>query len=87
MKGAIAEPLVSTINTPKRRRINIVGSSQYFFRFFKNENRSFKNSIHYSNMVKLIGNFNIFFSECYIPDLHYSFFILFEIAQLKTILP
>jgi hypothetical protein len=45
MKGAIAEPPVSTIKTPNRRRINIVGSSQYFLRFFKNENKSFKNSM------------------------------------------
>jgi hypothetical protein len=45
MNGAIAEPLVNTISTPNKSRITIIGSSQNFFRTFKNCHKSLKNSI------------------------------------------
>ena len=45
MKGAIADPLVKTINTPNSSSTNIKGSNQNFLRTLKNSHNSFKNSI------------------------------------------
>jgi hypothetical protein len=45
MNGATADPLLSTINIPINKSININGSNQYFFLTFKNAQISFKNSI------------------------------------------
>lgn len=45
MNGAIADPLVNTINTPKINNTMINGNSQNFLRTFKNPHKSFKKSI------------------------------------------
>lgn len=42
MKGAIAEPEVSTIKMPNKRRMIMMGSSQYFFLVLKKPHKSFK---------------------------------------------
>lgn len=47
MKGAMADPPVNTIKTPKIIKMMISGSNQYFFRTFKNDQRSRKNSISF----------------------------------------
>jgi hypothetical protein len=44
MKGATAEPEVSTISPPSRTSQIIIGKSQNFFRSFINAHRSIKNS-------------------------------------------
>ena len=43
MKGAIAEPLVSTIRPPKMTIIMKMGISQYFFRARRNDQNSRRN--------------------------------------------
>jgi hypothetical protein len=45
MKGAIAEPEVSTIKMPNKRRMIMMGSSQYFFLVLKKPHKSFKKCI------------------------------------------
>lgn len=45
MKGAMADPLVRTIKTPKSSNTRITGRSQNFFLTFKKDHKSFKNSI------------------------------------------
>ncbi len=47
MNGAIAEPLVRTINTPNKSSTMIIGNNQNFFLIFRNDHKSFKNSIAY----------------------------------------
>ena len=42
MKGATAEPWLSTINVPKSAKTIIIGNNQYFFLSFKNSQNSFK---------------------------------------------
>jgi hypothetical protein len=44
MKGATAEPEVSTINPPSRTSQMMIGKSQNFFRSFIKAHRSIKNS-------------------------------------------
>ena len=43
MKGAIADPLESTISTPNNKRAAIKGSNQNFFLFKKKRNKSLTN--------------------------------------------
>jgi hypothetical protein len=45
MKGAMADPLVSTTKPPKRSRKRMIGRSQNFFRNLRNPQRSLKKSI------------------------------------------
>lgn len=45
MNGAIADPLVNTINTPNNNKIIISGINQYFFLVLRNAHKSFKNSM------------------------------------------
>ena len=49
MKGAIAEPLVSTIRPPKNSIIMKMGISQYFFRARRNNQNSRRNDIIVQN--------------------------------------
>lgn len=69
MKGAIAEPVVSTIKTPKSRRIKIMGKSQNFFLSFKNPHKSFKNSIY--SPITLKRFIDVFFTIHMIAFNHY----------------
>ncbi len=59
MKGAITEPWLSTISTPKRANTIIIGINQYFFLSLKNSQNSF---------IKEIINFNQKSKYIYLPD-------------------
>jgi hypothetical protein len=84
MNGAIAEPLVSTIRTPNKRRISNIGRSQYFFRCMKNSNMSLRKSIISLLLLKRFDN------VCWFVDLvsfiHDRFLFFFILSQFKTIL-
>lgn len=54
MNGAIADPEAKTIRLPKVRRRIMIGSSQNFFRSFKNVHSSFMNSNMISHLVVLL---------------------------------
>jgi hypothetical protein len=47
MKGAMAEPLDNTINTPSKSITIMIGRSQYFFLILKNDHNSLKNDIFF----------------------------------------
>jgi hypothetical protein len=53
MKGAIAEPEVSTIKMPNKRRMIMMGSSQYFFLVLKKPHKSFKNCMVFTPLFFL----------------------------------
>ena len=45
MNGAIAEPLVNTMSTPKISSTMMIGNNQNFLRTFRKDHKSLKNSM------------------------------------------
>jgi len=65
MKGAIAVPLVIIIKPPKSSRVRMIGSSQNFFLFVINPNKSLRKS---NLFPRLVWFFNIFRFEWYVSN-------------------
>src|SRR5437762_4110240 len=85
MNGAIADPAVRTISTPKVSKITISGNNQNFFLTRRKPQRSLMNSI--ISFPLLIRFLYIFSSENMISNDHYRAFARFEVLQFQTINP
>lgn len=83
MNGAMAEPLVSTINAPKPNKITIMGASQNFFRSWRKPHKSFRNT--FSNLPDLIRLFEVQSGVFVIALHHYGAFALFEHGQFQGV--
>src|SRR5207248_5118752 len=84
MNGAIADPAVSTISTPKVSKIKISGNNQNFFLTRRKPQRSLMNSII---VLLLIRFLYIFSSENMISNDHYRIFSTLELLQFQGIDP
>src|SRR5205823_2525302 len=82
MNGAIADPAVSTISTPKVSKIKISGNNQNFFLTRRKPQRSLMNSII---VLLLIRFLYIFSSENMISNDHYRIFTRLEVLQFQGI--
>src|SRR6184192_2965740 len=83
MNGAIADPAVRTISTPKVSKITISGSSQNFFLWRRKPQRSLMNSIiSFSFLVRFLY---VLSSECMISNGHYRIFAGLELLQFQGI--
>src|ERR1700686_1799182 len=85
MNGAIADPAVRTISTPKASKITISGSSQNFFLSFRKPQRSLMNSI--ISFAFLVRFFYVLSSECMISNNHYRIVAGLEALQFQRINP
>src|SRR5262245_4533985 len=83
MKGAIADPAVRTISTPKTSKITIAGNNQNFFLWLKKPQRSLMNSIFsYSFLVRFLY---VLTCKCVISDNHHRILPGFEFSKFKRI--
>ena len=77
MNGAIADPAVRKISTPKVSKITISGNNQNFFLSRRKPQRSLMNSIiSFSFLVRFLY---VFPSENMISDDHYRIFARLEV--------
>lgn len=63
MKGAMADPEVSTISTPNNKSTMMTGVSQNFFRTLKKAQRSLRNSI-----INIVFYFTVADSHCKVKN-------------------
>src|SRR6266513_137799 len=85
MNGAIADPAVRTISTPKVSKITIIGNNQNFFLSRRKPQRSLMNSI--ISFFFLIRFLYVFPSENMISNDHYRIFTRLEVLQFQGINP
>src|SRR5436189_5966430 len=85
MNGAIADPAVRTISTPKVSKITITGNNQNFFLTRRKPQRSLMNSI--ISLSFLIRFLYVFPSESMISNDHYRIFARLEVLQFQGIKP
>ena len=81
MNGAIADPAVRTISTPKVSKIKISGNNQNFFLTRRKPQRSLMNSI--ISFFFLIRFLYVFPSENMISNDHYRIFTRLEVLQFQ----
>src|SRR4029453_14630015 len=85
MNGAIADPAVRTIRTPKVSKIRISGNNQNFFLTRRKPHRSLMNSIiSFSFFIRFLY---IFPGESMISNEHYRSFAGLEVLQFQRINP
>src|SRR6267143_1194960 len=84
MNGAIAEPLVRTMSTPKPSRTTTSGRSQNFLRAPKKPRRSFRKSMD-AAPVRSKRVFDVLAGERVIPRVHDRLAGLLEPAQLQRV--
>src|SRR5437762_9216529 len=82
MNGAIADPAVRTISTPKVSKITISGTNQNFFLWRRKPQRSLMNSIITFFLVRFLY---VFPSENMISNDHYRIFTRLEVLQFQGI--
>src|SRR5205823_13564007 len=85
MKGAIADPAVRTISTPKVSKMTISGNNQNFFLTRRKPQRSLMNSIIVFPL--LIRFLYIFPGESMISNEHYRSFTRLEVLQFQRTIP
>src|ERR1043166_4165545 len=85
MNGAIADPAVRTISTPKVSKITIMGNNQNFFLTRRKPQRSLMNSIiTFSFLIRFLY---VFPSESMISNDHYRIFARLEVLQFQGVKP
>src|SRR6266576_4597020 len=83
MNGAIADPAVRTISTPKVSKITISGNNQNFFLSRRKPQRSLMNSIiSFSFLIRFLY---VLPSESMISNDHYRIFARREVLQFQGI--
>ena len=82
MNGAIADPAVRKISTPKVSKITIRGNNQNFFLTRRKPQRSLMNSIIGSFLIRFLY---VFASESMISNDHYRIFTSLEVLQFQGI--
>ena len=83
MNGAIADPAVRTISTPKVSKITISGNNQNFFLSRRKPQRSLMNSI--ISFFFLIRFLYVFPGKTMISNEHYRMFTRLEVPQFQGI--